>query len=57
MRALLLSNPLYIVALVLGALLVLFLLWKAKRVIGILVLLALIAAAVVWLKGMGPIAR
>ena len=57
MRALLQSSPFYVVALVLGALLVLFLLWKAKRVIGILVLLAMIAAAVVWLKGMGPIGR
>jgi hypothetical protein len=57
MRELLQSNPLYIAGLVLFVLLVVFLLWKARRPILIVVLLVAIAAAVVWLARMGPIGR
>jgi hypothetical protein len=59
MRSVVLSNPLYLAGAVLLALVALVIVWRvikgAAKVVVILVLLAAIAAAVLWLKGMGPI--
>jgi purine-cytosine permease-like protein len=61
MRELLLSNPLPIAVIAVVAILVIILGWKIVKGVGrvllILVLLAAIAVALFWLKGMGPIGR